>query len=712
MVPIPAKPTANTDSSLHAADGTGQTSISFPHDIDAENEAFVINVGPLAGGGLAVPAGEGTSQSIPIVIEDDETQGITITRPTAQARTAIHEKSKTVVFNATAVPRREDLPLQVRFDLTDVGETSVSSRLYTLDRSVGTIPAGLLPPADVYPVTVNIPGNDLNREDDELEIHAEVVSFSLASGAFTEVQSDSAAFTVLDVHRLPLLSVAPATGTVMEDGEIELTVTIDRNPSDTTSSLTGEQRLYSDEAVNIMLSPGATSTADTDDYTITPNPISFAARGRTGAMQTSMKVKIVAAGAATGDDDIGDEMLVLDAAVAPTAATNAPLTDTDPYPAASTLTITDGTDALVSVKDGAYGAIQAALGTPPMLTKGMSGEFMATDLFMYDATAVDVLFSASVEGGAVTTSVSGDTVTVTAAAFGKAEVTMTADATMKASSLIEHPQERANKAQLTFPVDVVLSVLSVTVAANPMEIMEGGMSAITATANRPVEASDGTVKVDLSVVGDATLSAESITIAAGSTTTGSPAMVTAAEDDDTDDETVTVVASGSGITGTTQLTIAVTDNDAPPAATVTAKSQELVDAVFATAIATARTGSEWTEGDNAAMVDMSMLFDAGEDATMAYSGVSSDEMTVSASGSGMMLTLTPMAAGMATIMVTASDSASSDVASVSSMVTVAELPLSVTVSASVAMVAEGGSITLTADGEQDGRRGHPSGGDA
>ena len=200
------------------------------------------------------------------------------------------------------------------------------------------------------------------------------------------------------------------------------------------------------------------------------------------------------------------------------------------------------------------------------------------------------------------------------------------------------------------------------------------------------------------VIGDATLSADSITIAAG--LMAGSAMVTATEDDDDYmDETVTVVASGSGLTATTQLTIAVTDNDEPPvtAATVTAKSAEAVQAVFVSAVATARTGADWVEGGAAAMVDMSELFEVAEGASPAYSGVSSDEMVVSATASGMMLTLMPMSDGMATITVTASDSASGDVASASGMVTVADLPLMIEmVSASAAMVDEGMSITITA----------------
>ena len=88
----------------------------------------------------------------------------------------------------------------------------------------------------------------------------------------------------------------------------------------------------------------------------------------------------------------------------------------------------------------------------------------------------------------------------------------------------------------------------VTVTADPMEIDEGGTSTITATANRAVTAGDGT------------LDASSIAIAAGAMS--GYTMLMATEDDDMADETVTVVATGSGITGLMQVTVAVTDNDA------------------------------------------------------------------------------------------------------------------------------------------------------
>ena len=112
-----------------------------------------------------------------------------------------------------------------------------ASRLYTLTESGGSIPIG-----DAKDnVTLSLPANDENREDEELQIHAEVVSFSLNSGAFDDIDTSTVNFTAVDVHKLPELTVSPSTGTVTEGGEIELTLMIDRDPANTTS---GQPREY------------------------------------------------------------------------------------------------------------------------------------------------------------------------------------------------------------------------------------------------------------------------------------------------------------------------------------------------------------------------------------------------------------------------------------------------------------------------------------
>ena len=89
-----------------------------------------------------------------------------------------------------------------------------------------------------------------------------------------------------------------------------------------------------------------------------------------------------------------------------------------------------------------------------------------------------------------------------------------------------------------------------------MEIEAGGTTMITATANRAVTAGDGAVEIALAVVGDGTLDAESIMIAMGDMS-GS-AMLTA-------NESLTVVATGSGVSGLMQVAVTVTDAPDPDA---------------------------------------------------------------------------------------------------------------------------------------------------
>ena len=92
--------------------------------------------------------------------------------------------------------------------------------------------------------------------------------------------------------------------------------------------------------------------------------------------------------------------------------------------------------------------------------------------------------------------------------------------------------------------------LVVTLSADPMEIEAGGTTTITATANRAVTADDDAVKIDLTVEGDGTLDAESITIAMGEMS-GS-VMLTA-------NESVTVEATGSGISDPLQVMVTVAE---------------------------------------------------------------------------------------------------------------------------------------------------------
>ena len=264
-VKIPKKPTKNTDSATVTASATGTTSVSLPHDDDAEPEAFRVRWWEAASSGVKY---EGTLMyglltATTHVIEDDEPQGIKLTQTT---KDPIYEGGGTITFTAVADPAREDLPLDVRYDLTDSSGVSVSSGTYTVDSSIGTVPIG---PSGKDTVVLNVARNDGDRMDDMLQMHAEVVTYALDTGAYGDVGSKMVDFTVIDVHKLPPVTVMPETATLMEGKELELTVTVDRNPRET-RAVDPEVLPYTTEELSIMvMASGATGEYSLSSTAIT-----------------------------------------------------------------------------------------------------------------------------------------------------------------------------------------------------------------------------------------------------------------------------------------------------------------------------------------------------------------------------------------------------------------------------------------------------------
>ena len=530
-IAIPAKPTTNVGSPLYTKEKSGSISLSLPHDVDAEDEGFMVEV--VSGTGVVtVPTRSMLTTDPPvIVIEDDEIQGIVLTTDPASTTTATTRlfEGSSAKFKAVAKPAREDLPLQVRYDVTTLTGVSVSSRLYTLTESGGYIPVGTGAEAKDN-VTLGLPANDGDRVDEELQIHAEVVSFSLNSGAFDDIETSTVNFTAVDVHKLPELTVSPSTGTVKEGGEIELTLMIDRNPANTTVSST-EKLEYTNEEVTVMLTMGAGSTAGATDFSTTS--VKFAKRTK-GLYTDEMKVKVMA----LADDEIdGGEMLVLDAMLKGSETKNG--AEGTSLAGVTTLTIEDATQKLVyaktpkEVEDAVYAAKKAAEGDDEKFTPGEMMEVMGSALFSA-AEGVTVSYTAMSSAPAVASaSVSGGTVTVTAATEGMADITITAHA-MSPSGVKIVDQTDPDAASIMFPVEVGLEALSIELTGpEDMNLVEGGMGGmVTATANRAVtEAVTVMLMRDraMSSADDMDFEAEPIMIEAGMMT-GST-MVTAVADD-------------------------------------------------------------------------------------------------------------------------------------------------------------------------------------
>ena len=482
-IEIPPKPRSNEFpySEREVRSSTGVLSVLIlEDDSEAENDAFYIRTSSSDDVDLfARSAVHWTTRMT--VIEDNEEQTVTVTygTPASKGPTSVYENRDTA-FAITAFPPRMDLPLDVRLDMLDLSGVTVSAAKISLSTASVTLNADRsgTPDSNEAFVAVHLPPSDGDRADDEYDLRASVNVYSMASGGYEAVEAALHRVNVIDIHKLPWLSVSPLAATVMEGNEIELTLTVNRNPKNTIAT-NFETRQYTSEALSITVMP----TPSGGNYTV-PTTVAVPAHNKRAPWTQEVMVTFEAG----EDEDVDPDMaLTLDFEVNGTVAANGPRPDGDTYSVAqAVLTIQDATTTLVSVRDNAYDVIQAALGEPPMVGVGMSGELMGANLFDYDATAVSVVYATSVEGGAVTASVNGGAVTVMGVSAGEAKVTITATATPNASSLVVN-QTKSNVAQLTFPVMVEDEALTFMVSEpDDMNLAEGMSAMVTVMTNRPV----------------------------------------------------------------------------------------------------------------------------------------------------------------------------------------------------------------------------------
>ena len=506
MVVVPKKPKSVT--SVGYEEGTGSTSIHFGQDPDAENEAFKL-VTDASGF-----AADSLKESKVHVIEDDDPQNIVLKR---DGSGVIYEGRSGVKFDVTADPPREDLVLEVRFDLEDVTGQTVASRDNYIDKSIGTIPTGTGSAAKDT-VTLTLDNNDGNREDDQLALHAEVVVYALDTGAYRGIDDpDPVTITVVDVHKLPPLTVSPSMGTLKEGEELELTLTINRNPPDTIV-IDGETREYTSEPVDVMLTGSPDGVVQ-----ISPRPVKFPKHSGKASDGWTQEMKVMVE-AMTNDTIDGDRSVMITAEGAGTMAANG-MGKRSYDDQAVSLTVTDDTRKLVWAKtlDEVEAAVMAAkkagMGDDMMFTAGEMIELEGNDLFG-SAEGVSVGYTAMVEGDAVSESVSGGMVTITADSMGMAKVTITARASRPSGAVMINDQTDPREASITIALEVGLVALSIELSGpEDMNLVEGGMGGmVTATANRAVT-EDTVVNLmrnrAMSSADDADFTAEPITIMAG-----------------------------------------------------------------------------------------------------------------------------------------------------------------------------------------------------
>ena len=537
---------------------TGTAVLQTTEDPDAEDE-IVIPTYVIAGvSPFTVPQGQDDAdlELVPgkFTIEDDETQTYTLTvdedaKPKEGGGTfevilkamPLHEDDEAIItlqisdpVNYTWDTDDDEMnslnPIRIGDLLNDQGEETGDNA--TADENMATI-------------TVTTPATDKNRVTD-------TITLTVYSGsAGNAMMEGSVSVDVEDINPLPAVAVMvtdkdgkavdPQPTSVEEGTSVYLAaMPVDKDG----------KAMEAAEELTVTLRP--TGTADSADYALVGALTIDAEAMASGSVELEVRA----------DEDVGMESLMFDATVSGEEANG---TETSMEESVLSLYIEDGTakkiepkaeaDAYPAITD----AIKAGAGDDEMLNPGETVTIMTSDLF----TVMDGYtpsYGVSVEGDSVSGSASGESVTIDAKMAGESKVTVTGTARMAASSFMPE-QTVSNVASITFAVMVGDTELVVTVSADPMEIAEGDTSMITATANRYVTAGDGDVEIDLVVVGDGTLDADSIMIAMGEMS-GS-AMLTAGVDDDMENSTLTVVATGSGLAAPMQVMIDVMDGVEP-----------------------------------------------------------------------------------------------------------------------------------------------------
>ena len=423
---------------------TGSFTIQTRPDLDAEDEGFQItyvmtnndttNVTAQGGAALALVADSMGAQKVTIKDTDDQLFEWKLT-------TDSPKESGDIEVTLTADPTPVD-----RMYVTAI---SVDKAGYTVDNPSWTFDAEASGTGDDGPmatIMITPPDPDGDREMDTIMLKAVMGGTNIDRAEPLEIE-------VADIHTLPMADDITAKAYMDDDGDkgddeamsvmeggdpVHVTVTVDR----------GEKGYPSGEGLEVTVSADANQALD---YRVDPPEIDIASG--TGEKSATFMLWALA------DDDIGMENLML--------TLTAKGADSDDNGSGEVMSmfsimIEDTTTPLVSAKDDAYDAIMMALGEDP-LNPGDEVMIMNDDLFMYDDEMVSLSIGASVEGMGVSASASGEMVTLMAMEPGEAKVTVTATATPMADSLIV-TQDRANVAQLTFPVMVELADLMITLS--------------------------------------------------------------------------------------------------------------------------------------------------------------------------------------------------------------------------------------------------------
>ena len=443
---------------------TGTIVVQTLPDLDAEDEAITVTLGD-------INAPTGVSDQGP-----EDTLARAATGSGSPANVTINDTDdQTFEWDAPDQPKESsDIVVKlmtdpVPVDLTHSVPLSIDAAGYTIITMPTAATATLAATTPTATITIDPPDSDGNRDDDTITLRA------LVAGTTSDL-IDPLEIEVADIHKLPADDKITAKAfqddgkgkktkneamSVMEGGDpVHVTITVDRGDDHPSGEKLKVEVMAADAA------QGGDYRVDDDEFLLD-----------TGKGKQSMDIKLWA----RDDDDVGEEMLMLNLVVSGAKDDNGPGQSMGMF----SIMIEDATTPMVSVKDGAYDAIMMALGDDP-LNPGAMVEIMTDDLFMV-MDGYTASYATSIEGSAVSGSTSGDKVMLNAEDDGEAKVTVTATATPMSDSLII-TQDRANVAQVTFPVMVELKELMIMLSGpEDMNVAEGMSYDIMAEANRPVE---------------------------------------------------------------------------------------------------------------------------------------------------------------------------------------------------------------------------------
>ena len=531
-------PAATRGSARHTTPVKGTLPVLVLHDnYEAESDAFYIEAVPSTLGDVDLNATAAVNKITPevaIIDDEEKTQKITVKGPKE-----VYESAGSAEYTLSVDLPRVELPLDVILAMEKLDGVSVSDAQISLSDTSLEIGPG----ASAATVTVHLPASDMNRKDDPYQLQPSVRLYSLSSGVFETIKTNAYPITVIDVHKLPWLTVEPAEAgwdmRLKEGASAKLKLKLDRNPRDT-RAVDPETREYTSEPIDVMVDMLP------EGIEIMPRPVKFAKYSRKAGdnWMQEMQVEVTA----TPNENLdGDRMVTLTFEARGTEAKNGMGSgEGDKHMAVATLTVEDDTKPLVWAREDVSAQIDAAkmdaAGDDMIFSKGEMIKLADSDMFGWEQGVSVGLDPKSDNPDVVKTSVSGGMLTVTAEGEGMAMVTVTARASRPASGATIVDQTDPREATITFMVEVGLVALTIELKGpeDNMNLVEGGMphangtpgsAMLTATANRPVSV-DTTVMLKrdraMSSASDADYEAEDITIPAGQMT-GST-MVTAVDD--------------------------------------------------------------------------------------------------------------------------------------------------------------------------------------